>query len=342
MPGRAFPFSFGMNTRAASPLVIWCNTVFCDAAARTLREDLARRGHTLVTSNASSAAVLRAGGSDRDLLAADIAFGQPDVGDCLASSRLRWLEVSTGGYARYDTEAFREHLLSRRIAFTNASSVFADSCAQHALAFILSSFRQLPASMADQLGDRRWEYTERRYRCRRLTGATVLLLGFGAIGRRLRELLAPFGCQLLAVRRQSRSEEGVRIVPVEDLTRVLPLADIVVNILPDNEGTRGFVNARRFACMKAGALFVNVGRGVTVDQRALCEALTSGRLGGACLDVTEPEPLPPQDPLWEAPNCIITPHIAGGRADQDEALVAHFLENLSAFEAGGTLVDRIV
>jgi len=102
------------------------------------------------------------------------------------------------------------------------------------------------------------------------------------------------------------------------------------------------VNARRIGCFKAGARFYNVGRGSTVDQTALLEALTSGRIGAACLDVTDPEPLPPQHPLWTARNCLITPHSAGGRHDQEAALVRHFVSNLAAFETGGPMTDRIL
>jgi phosphoglycerate dehydrogenase-like enzyme len=123
---------------------------------------------------------------------------------------------------------------------------------------------------------------------------------------------------------------------------VLPLADHVINILPDNDSTRNYVNARRLGWFKPGARFYNVGRGTTVDQTALLDALQSGRLGAAYLDVTEPEPLPVAHPLWTAPNCYITPHTAGGRRDQDEALVKHFLSNLAAFERGTPMVDRIV
>lgn len=322
------------------PLTIWCNTRFEENAARRLRDGL--NGHRLIESSSSSASVLAAGTHDETLGEADIAFGQPDAQDCLRYKRLRWVEVSTAGYTRYDTEEFKEAFRSRGAVFTNASEVFADSCAQHALAMMLALGRQLLASYRDQLTDRSWHYAERRYDSRRLTGATVLLLGYGAIGRRLKELLAPFGCTLYAVRRQTRSESGVRIVSVEELTRVLPLADHVVNLLPDNDATRGFVNARRLGCFKPGARFYNIGRGSTVDQRALAESLSSGRLGAAYLDVMVPEPLPPADPLWTAPNCFITPHTAGGRHDQDLALVEHFLANLSAFEAGHPMTDRVV
>ncbi|HZP60978.1 MAG TPA: D-2-hydroxyacid dehydrogenase, partial [Opitutaceae bacterium] len=247
----------------------------------------------------------------------------------------------TAGYTRYDRPDLREEWRARGAAFTNASSVFAEPCAQHLLALMLALGRNLFLSHRDQLTDRSWHYEERREHSRLLTGQTALMLGFGAIGRRLAELLAPFQMSLYAVRRQTRSETGVRIVPESELTRVLPLADHVIDILPDNEGTRGYVNARRLSWFKPGARFYNVGRGSTVDQGALLEALQNGRLGAACLDVAEPEPLPPGHPLWTAPHCYITPHTAGGRHDQDEALVRHFLDNFTLFTSGGALADRV-
>jgi phosphoglycerate dehydrogenase-like enzyme len=321
-------------------LTLWCNGRFDDAATRLLREGT--RSHRLIVSARSQASVLAAGESDPKLAEADVAFGQPTVDDCLQSPRLRWVEVSTAGYTRYDTEAFRENFRARGAIFTNASAVFADSCAQHLLAMMLALGRQLLPSYGDQLHDHSWHHTERRYRSRLLTGQTVLLLGYGAIGRRLAELLAPFRCTLYAVRRQTRSELGVRVVPVDDLTRVLPLADHVINILPENDATLNFVNARRLACLQPGAKFYNAGRGTTVDQNALLHALEAGRLAAAYLDVMEPEPLSPDHPLWTAPNCYITPHTGGGRHDQDEALVRHFLTNLEAFTRGGPMTDRVI
>lgn len=321
-------------------LTIWCNTKFSDAATQRLISGT--QGHRLITSTSASASVLSAGTNDPTLGEADIAFGQPAVPDCIASPRLRWIELSTAGYTRYDTDDFKQLLRSRGTALTNASEVFADSCAQHVLAMILGFARQLPQSLQDQLSDRSWHWAERRYSSRLLTGQTVLMLGFGAIGRRLAELLAPFGVKMLALRRQARSESSVRIIAAENISSALAEADHVVNILPENEATVGYVNSRRLACCKRGARFYNVGRGTTVDQTALLEALKSGRLDGAYLDVTDPEPLPPDHPLWSARNCFITPHTAGGRHDQDEALVEHFLANLQAFQRGSGLNDRVV
>ncbi|NBV85749.1 MAG: D-2-hydroxyacid dehydrogenase, partial [Verrucomicrobia bacterium] len=175
-----------------------------------------------------------------------------------------------------------------------------------------------------------------------ISGQTVLLLGFGAIGRRLAQLLAPFGVKLLAFRRQSTAPEGVELVAEANLPAALARADHVVNILPETPFTLHFINAERLAHIQPSARFYNVGRGSTVDQSALANALFSGKLGAAFLDVTSPEPLPPDHPLWTTPNCYITPHTAGGRHDQDEAVVRHFLRNLKAFEKGESLEDRVL
>lgn len=341
----------GLKLRVESPrpagvisapmsLTIWCNAIFNPAATQLLVEGT--RGHRLVTAATASTNVLQAGKPDPALAEAEVAFGQPVAADCLRAERLRWVEVHSAGYTRFDTPEFKETFRARGSIFTNASAVFADSCAQHALAMMLALGRNLLPSHRDQLTDHAWHYAERRYGCRLLTGQTVLLLGFGAIGRRLAALLAPFGVTIYAVRRQTRSEAGVRIIPEEKISSVLGLADHVVNILPDNESTRGFVNARRLACCKPGARFYNIGRGTTVDDRALLEALQSGRLDAAYLDVFEPEPLDPAHPFWTTPNCYVTCHTAGGRHDQDEALVKHFLHNLEAFTRGGEMVDRVV
>ena len=320
-------------------LKIWCNAKFSDDATRALVAGA--QAHQLEFAANASASVLTAGQPDAALLAADIAFGQPDPAQCMASTRLKWAEVSTAGYTRYDTPEFQENFRARGAVFSNVSQVFADPCAQHVLAMMLAFGRQLLPSYRDQLSDHSWHYAQRRYDSRLLTGQTVLLLGFGAIGRRLAELLAPFGMTVMAVRRQTRSERGVRIIPEENVSAALAQADHVVNILPDNASTRNYVNARRLACCKPGARFYNVGRGTTVDQRALREALHSGRLGAAYLDVFEIEPLPADDALWTEPNCFITPHTAGGRSDQDDAIVKHFLHNLVAFSRGEAMVDRI-
>ncbi len=322
-------------------LTIWCNSALTEPAERLLVSGLA--GHRLVFAKKRSASVLVAGPSDSGLEKADVVFGQPDAADCLRLNRIKWVAVTSAGYGRYETSEFLETFRARGSVFTSSSTVFAEPCAQHVLAMMLALGRQLLASHAEQLGGRQWKFFERRSASVLLNGQTVLLLGYGTIARRLTELLAPFGIKLYAVRRKTHSERGVHIISEDRVTSVLAEADHIVNLLPDNEASRNYVNARRLGACKPGARFYNIGRGTTVDERALVQALESGRLGAAYLDVFAEEPLPPSNALWAAPNCFITPHTAGGRSDQHVALVKHFLANLAAFEnGGGGMVDRVV
>jgi phosphoglycerate dehydrogenase-like enzyme len=133
-----------------------------------------------------------------------------------------------------------------------------------------------------------------------LRGQSATILGFGAIAARLVELVGPFGMAVVAMRRNPRGDEGIPIVRPDQLPQALSTADHVINVLPDNPESQRFVSAERLKFMKAGAIFYNIGRGTTVDQEALFEALRSRRLGAAWLDVSDPEPLPDDHPLWRA------------------------------------------
>lgn len=321
-------------------LTIWCNAALSASAENLLVHGL--EGHRLVFAEKRSASVLVAGPADAGFAGADVVFGQPDAAECLRSKRVKWVAVTSAGYGRYDTPEFLETFKARGSSFTTSSTVFAEPCAQHVLAMMLALGRQLLASHAEQLGGRQWKFFEHRAGSVLMNGQTVLLLGYGTIARRLTELLAPFGMKVYAVRRKTHSERGVHIIAEDRVTSVLGEADHIVNLLPDNEATRNYVNARRLGACKPGARFYNIGRGTTVDERALVQALEGGRLGAAYLDVFAEEPLPPSSPLWSAPNCFITPHTAGGRSDQDVALVKHFLANLATFTGGGAMTDRVV
>jgi len=323
-------------------LTIWTNHGFRPEALEAFKQGLAAAGHRLIHSAKSSASVLAAGEADPTMAEADMAFGQPELTDAMRMTRLRWVALSTAGYTRYDTPEFRAAMTARGTPVTSASGVFADPCAQQMLAGMLALVRNLPVQLRNQDGPREWRYLDDRYTARVLTGQNVLLLGFGAIGRRLADLLAPFGGKVTAFRRSPSGDEGIGIVTEAGLAAALASADHVVNLLPDSPSTRQFMTAARFAQMRPGARFYNVGRGTTVDQPALIAALQSGHVGGAYLDVMEPEPLPPAHPLWSAPNCYITCHIGGGTGDQDDKLARHFLENLRRFSQGQPLVDRII
>jgi phosphoglycerate dehydrogenase-like enzyme len=323
-------------------LTVWANHELRPGARELFYDSLARLGCRFIQAEKSSHSVLTEGEPDPSLADADIAYGQPAPEDVLRHPRLRWMALSTAGYTRYDTDAFRAAARARGLAVTNASQVFAGPCAEHMLAAMLSLTRELPKYLRNQEGPRAWNYLEGRYSIGLLTGATVVLLGYGAIGRRLAELLAPFRCRVIGVRRSPRGDEGIEIVGDPEAATVLPLADHVVNLLPASPATRHFCNAAFFGAMRRGAYFYNVGRGTTVDQDALLAALRSGQVGGAYLDALDPEPLPADHPLWAEPHCQITPHVGGGQRGQDESLVQHFLANLAHFIKGEPLDDRII
>lgn len=320
---------------------IWTNHELQPGALALFKAELDKVGYRLIQSASSTKSVLAQGASDPALAEADIAYGQPDVADAMKLTNLKWIALSTAGYTRYDRDDFRAAMKARGTVVTNASSVFADPCAQQMVGCMLALARNLPAQLRNQDGARAWCYLEDRFTARVLTGQTVLLLSYGAIAKRMVELLAPFGCKVSAYRRKARGDEAVPIVDDAGLPAAFADADHVINILPDSAGTKGFMNAERFAQMKRGARFYNVGRGTTVDQPALMAALESGHLDAAYLDVMEPEPLPPEHPLWKTKNCFITCHIGGGTGDQDDKLILQFLENLRRFEAGEKLIDEI-
>ena len=217
-----------------------------------------------------------------------------------------------------------------------------EACAEHVLAFMLAQSRRLVTALATSCAAGTPEWFALRDGSVPLENQRVVILGFGAIAARLVEMLAPFRMEIVAMRRRPRGDEPVPVFTPGELRAALSRADHVINILPDNAESARFVSAGRLAWMKPGAVFYNIGRGGTVDQEALADALESGHLAAAWLDVTEPEPLPPDHPLRSAPHCHITPHTAGGHRAESRTLVRHFLENLRRFETGKPLLDRIM
>lgn len=323
------------------PLIIWCNNHFSATAQKQLAmlHD-GGGGHRLLLFEPKNGG---ADGESRQALSnADIAFGSPDADALMGAERLRWVHLNSAGYTPYDRDDFRRHLRERGIVLTNSSAVYDEPCAQHLLAMMMSLARQLPAALDVQRDSREWPMVSVRANSRLLNEQTALILGFGAIARRLVELLTPLHMNLIAVRREVRGDEPIRVVSESEADEFLPFADHLVNILPDNGSTRRFVNAERLKRTKRGACFYNVGRGSTVDQDALLASLQSGHLAAAYLDVTDPEPLPPDHPLWGEPNCYITPHTAGGHANEKERQVRHFLDNFRRFTSGENLINRIM
>lgn len=324
-----------MPLTVSPKLTIWSNANFDGDALAALVSEVG--DHQLVRPE-SQGNNLTAGGRSELLATADVAFGQPDPEQVIELPRLRWVHLTSAGYTRYDRPDVSAAIAGRNAWLTNSSSVFDDPCAQHVLAFMLAQARQLPAAFASQ---GQWAYNSLRGRSRVLRGETVLILGYGAIARRLVELVSPFDVKVVAVRQRVRGDEAVQVYPVSELPTLLPLADHIVNVLPSSSSADGLLDAQLFGVAKPGAVLYNVGRGSTVDQSALIASLESGHLAAAYLDVTTPEPLPSDHPLWRAPNCFITPHVAGGMQNEDLQLVEHFLANLRRFEAGQALQDVV-
>jgi phosphoglycerate dehydrogenase-like enzyme len=299
-------------------------------------------GHQLVFPEKPAASVLSKSERDPQFATVDVAFGQPDTEAIAEAKKLKWVHVSSSGITRYDTSEFRALAAQRGIMVSNSASVYNEACAVHALSFMLAQARKLPVALRTRAagGSPAWHAV--RSACRTLRGESVLIVGYGAIGKRLVELLHPFDMKITAFRRKPRGDEEVPIVASSGLADALAKADHVVNILPESAETRHFFNAARFTSIKPGAVFYNIGRGTTVDQDALLKALRSGHIAAAWLDVTEPEPLPDDHPLWSEPNCFVTPHVAGGHADEAKTLVRHFLQNLRRFVRKEPLQDRVM
>ena len=221
---------------------------------------------------------------------------QADQGAVLARMpRLRVVQTLTAGV---------EHIRSQvpdGVLLCNGRGIHNASTAELALTLTLASLRGLPGFVADQ-GAHRWSQGFRES----LADKTVLIVGYGAIGRDTERRLVPFEVDVLRVARSAR--DGVHAW--SDLPGLLPRADVVILIVPDTSETRGLVDATFLRRMKDGALLVNVARGSVVVTDDLVEAPANGRVRAA-LDVTDPEPLPADHPLWSAPNVLITPHVGG-------------------------------
>lgn len=320
---------------------IWCNTYF--KPSQTVEKELLLKGvgkHEIVLFEPQDNG--KEGESKRVLEQSDIIFGTPYANTLFGCQSLRWFQVNSAGYGAYEREDLRKVLNERGTITTNSSVVFDEPCAQHLLAMILSFVRGLPIAHDAQRTNQNWLMHELRPQIKLPAGQTVLILGFGAIGRHLAKLLAPLRMNVIGVKRKVTGNEPIKVIEQTKVDEFLPQADHVVNILPDNDSTQNFFNAERLAKLKRGSFFYNIGRGSTIDQEVLIENLKNGNLGGAYLDVTDPEPLPPEHPLWFAPNCLITPHVAGGHSKEKEVQINHFLENLRRFENGETLVNRIL
>ena len=223
--------------------------------------------------------------------------------EVLESSQVEWVQLPFAGIESF----FEAGVIDPALTWTCAKGIYGPACAEHALAFMLAVARRLHvhirAESWSELGRDSPEY--------RLDGRTVVVVGTGGIGVALVPMLRPLGLRLIGVNRSGRALEGAeRTVVVDELDSVLPEADFVVVAAPYTEATHHLFDENKFAAMASDAWIVNVARGGLIDTDALVAALQAGDIGGAALDVTDPEPLPDGHPLWELENCLITPHVA--------------------------------
>lgn len=290
-----------------------------------LKADLARAAPNVRVLSGLSAeeALARA----EEVHGADARYATPEF---LAAAReLRWLQAMSAGVERYVGVA---GLAERpEVVLTNMAGVHGPAIADHVFALVLALTRDLRGVLDSARGPQ-WETAAGPLAPSALEGRTLLVAGLGGIGMRV-----------LATRRSGgAAPEWVdELGGPQDLERFLARADVVAICLPLTDETRGLFDARAFAATKPGALLVNIGRGAIVDTDALVEALRSGRIAGAGLDVTDPEPLPPDHPLWTLPQVVITPHCASDAELTGERQTALLLENLRRFGAGEGLLNVV-
>ncbi|QKD80349.1 NAD(P)-dependent oxidoreductase [Actinomyces marmotae] len=229
-------------------------------------------------------------------------------------TNLRWIQTLAAGPDAILAAGFPDS-----VAITTGRHFHDATVAEHTLALALACARSLPRALEAQR-EHRWDRElggakplHDPDRLTTLIGARALVWGFGAIGQATARLLTAVGAQVRGVARSAGTRAGYEVIAVDDIDTALPTTDLLVLILPATPSTAGALDARRLALLPRRAIVVNTGRGSTVDTPALNAALREGRIAAAGLDVTHPEPLPADSPLWDAPNLILTPHGAGGR-----------------------------
>jgi phosphoglycerate dehydrogenase-like enzyme len=307
---------------ADRPLVVVLGGGDRDPSPQGAVEDLARFEHVPdphdLEGVAAGADVVLAWGGRRRLLA-----------QVPTMPRLRWIQSTSAG-----VEDLADPVLDQRgVVLTNMAGIFDAALAESVLGFLLAFSARILEDARVAPGD--WPQDP----VRRLAGTTALVVGAGSIGTEVGRLLRAAGLTVRAIARTPRPADEVfeAVAGPDDLVGELALADHVVNALPLTPRTRRVFDVRAFAAMKPEAVFVNIGRGATVDEPALVRALDEGRIAGAALDVFETEPLPPESPLWRMPNVLVSPHRAGDHVGWEADVVGLFVDNLRRFVAGEPL-----
>lgn len=270
---------------------------------------------------------------------------------------LRWVQVISAGVDSFLDNALFE---DREVILTTASGIHAVTMAEYALAMMLAFAHHLPLMFKRQAAHD-WPKNREKFKLFEavsLREATLGIVGYGSIGRELARLARAFGMEVLAIKRDAMSPASKdeyalagtgdpdgsmahRLYPPQALKSMCKECDYVVLLMPRTPETEGMFDADVIAAMKPGAVLINLGRGGIVDEEALLNALESGALGGAAFDVFATEPLPDDSPLWDAPNFIISPHIAGSMPNYYSKAADVFVQNLERFLANQDLINVV-
>lgn len=264
-------------------------------------------------------------------------FATPELIE--AAPELVWVQSPSAGVDEYlDNRPLME---TDRIVLTNMRAVHGPAIADHAMAMLLTLTRNMPVHGRNQR-ERRWGSPDARTGIA-LQGRTMFVVGLGGIGTEIAQRAHGFGMRVIGSRRSDKPnpEYIERVGKPEDLLAMLPEADVVAIAVPLTAETEGLFDERAFAAMKPGAYLINIARGPIVKTDALVAALESGHLAGACLDVTDPEPLPADSPLWDRADVVITPHAAGVAELTSERWWALYKENIRRFGAGEPLLNTV-
>lgn len=255
------------------------------------------------------------------------------------ASSLRWLQTTSAGVNSLLSPALQES----ELIVTNASGIHAAPIAEQMFGMVLVVTRGLHRAWEAQ-GERAWKQGEVGAGLSLLSGKTLGVLGVGAIGGHAARIGQAFGMTVVGLRHSGEAHPHVETMYTdtdEDRAAFLGRCDVVMNTLPETKATKGFLGETEFAALKRGAIIVNAGRGATIDTEALLGALSSGQVSAACLDVTDPEPLPSDHPLWTTSGVFITPHTSGSRPDYDERADDIFIDNLRRFLSGEELENVV-
>lgn len=269
----------------------------------------------------------------------EICVGEPEWEAILKSDSLHLIQMTWAGADRYTRT---EKKFPEGIRLCTASGAFGHAMSHYALAGVLSLYHHLPEYQKQQQ-QRKWNQLPAEIS---MIGATILIFGTGNIGSCTARLFRAAGAErIIGVRRKLEHMDGFdEICRLDDAEAYLPEADIVIGCMPSAAENDNYLNEKRISMMKKGAVLVNMGRGTFLELDALYDSLQNGSLYGAVLDVFNPEPLPEEHPIWNMPNVIITPHVAGPSKGNPvtERLIAEICrDNISRYIAGEELRNRI-